>query len=104
MNNISKKAHLTINVILILLGIYSIYFVSNFWIGSQEQHEMVINNSGVSFFFKKFTFNLVVIAVLIGFIAIINKVLKNKAIKKTLLYSVLLFLIVSAITIYFSMM
>lgn len=102
MANFSKNTYSAINIILILLGAYLIYFISNFWIGSQEQHEKVIDNSGVSFFFKKFAFNLVVICVLIGSMAIINKVLKNKAMKNTLLYSALWFLIVSAVAIYFS--
>lgn len=103
MTNISKNTHLTINIILTLLGAYIVYFISNFWIGSQEQHEMVIDNSGVSFFFKKFVLNLVVIAFVIGLMAIINKLLKNRNIKKTLLYSTILLIVLSIVSIFFSM-
>lgn len=103
MTNISKNTHLAVNIILILLGAYLVYFISNFWIGSQEQHERIIDNSGVSFFFKKFVLNLVVIAFIIGLMAIVNKLLKNKNMKKTLLYSTVLLIVLSIVTIFFSM-
>lgn len=103
MSNTNKNTYLAINIVLILLGSCCLYFISNFWIGSQEQLEELINNSGAIFFFKKFAFNLVIIGFLIGLMAIINKMLKNKTIKKTLLYSLLLFVVVSIVTIYFSM-
>ncbi len=103
MTNISKNTYLTVNIILVLLGAYIVYFISNFWIGSQDQHEMVIDNSGVSFFFKKFVLNLAVIALIIGFMAIVNKLLKNNNIKKTLLYSTILLIVLSIVAISFSM-
>lgn len=102
MKKISKNTHLAVNIVLVLLGAYCLYFISNFWIGSEEQHKELINNSGVSFFFKKFAFNLVVIAFIIGFMAIVNKALKNEAMKKALLYSIILLIVISIITIYFS--
>jgi len=102
MNRISKNTHLAVNILIILLGAYSLYFMSNFWIGSEEQHKELINNSGVSFFFKKFAFNLVLIGLIIGFMAIVNKTLKNEVMKKTLLYSIILLIVISVVTIYFS--
>lgn len=108
MNRISKITYLSINIALVLLGSYCLYFVSHFWIGSQEQHQEVLATSGSSYFFGKFFINLIFIAVVIGIIAIVNRILKNinggkLPVKRILLFDLLLLIIASSITIFLSM-
>lgn len=103
MKRISKNTHFVVNTIMMLLGAYCLYFISNFWIGSEEQHKEIITNSGVSFFFKKFAFNLIPIGLIIGFMVIVNKLLKNETMKKTLLYSIIFLIVISIVTVYLSM-
>ena len=103
MKRTSKNTHLAVNTVLILIGAFCLYFMSNFWIGTEEQHKELINNSGISFFFKKFAFNLIAIALIIGIIALLNRIFKNESIRKTIIYSFIILLIISAISIFISM-
>ena len=102
MSKISSYGYLIMNLILVSLGTYCLYIISNFWIGTEQQHHELIMNYKGAFFLKKFILNLGIIFLFIVFMGILNTLLKNEKMKNTLFYSLLLFLIISAIFIYMS--
>ena len=69
---------------------------------SEEQYEELMMNHWNSFLLKKFVFNLFIIVLLLVFMAVLNKLLKNEKIKSTLFYALILFVLTSIITIYAS--
>ena len=53
------------NTLYTILGSILIYFTSNAWIGTQEDHEQVLTNSTLEYFFSRFLFNLLFILILL---------------------------------------
>ena len=102
MDKIRSNGSLIINSIFIIFGSCCLYFAANLWIGSEEQYEELMMNHWNSFLLKKFVFNLFIIVLLLVFMAVLNKLLKNEKIKSTLFYALILFVLTSIITIYAS--
>jgi hypothetical protein len=54
-----------------------LYFTSLFWLGSKEQHNELIKNSALTFFFNRLIFNLLVILFLTAIIGVVNWLVKK---------------------------
>jgi hypothetical protein len=108
MNKTNKAIYLLINLALVSLGGYLLFFTSFFSMGSEEQHRELIDTAKAEYFFSRFFVNLITISIVIGVIALINfifrKVIKQKSpFKKILLFNTVALLLISIVMIYLSM-
>jgi hypothetical protein len=70
--------YIGINILLVLACLYALYFASFFWLGTEEQHRMVIAGSGVSYFVRRFLLNLIPILVVIGLVNLFARMLGKR--------------------------
>lgn len=108
MSNANKAIYILINLVSVSLGAYCLFFTSFFSMGSEEQHQELMNTAKTEFFFSRFFLNLIVVGIFIGVSALINftfrKVVKQKpSFKRILLFETVALLLISIIMIYFSM-
>lgn len=57
----SKKGLSIVTLIVYLLGLFIIWFFTEFWIGSQEDYENLLASNGLSFKLKKAFANLAIV-------------------------------------------
>lgn len=103
----NKIATLIINLITLIFGVIAISFVTNFWIGSQEQHETILKDSSTEFIIGKISLNLflgVVILLVLFFLLRIGNWLSSEnqkvEVKKVLIINAIV-LTISSILIVF---
>ncbi len=95
------------NSIIVLIGGCGLFFTSFFWIGSQEQHQELIEASGVYFFLKRFFVNMIFIAMTLGLVMICVKLfakgtVKEISLRRILLIDLIVLVSLSVILIYLS--
>lgn len=108
MTSVNKIVYHAINILLVLLGLWALYFLSFFWIGSIEQHQQIIESSSVSYFIKRFGLNLILVVFFLGLVKILNRsmtgVMQSSTLPKKILFiDLLVFMIASAFMIFLSM-
>ena len=104
----SNVIYIVINMILVLMCGYALFFTSFFWIGTQEQHQALIEASSISYFAKRFLLNLVLILAVMGIIMLFTRILgkrirKDLYVRRVILIDVLVLLCSSAVMIWLSM-
>jgi hypothetical protein len=97
-----------INMVLVIMCGYGLFFTSFFWLGTQEEHQALIETSSVFYFIKRFLLNLIFILIAMGLMMLLTRVLGRRVImdlfvKKILLIDVLVLLSSSAVMIFLSM-
>lgn len=108
MTSVNKIVYHAINILLVLLGLWALYFLSFFWIGSIEQHQQIIESSSVSYFIKRFGLNLILVVFFLGLVIILNRsmtgVMQSSTLPKKILFiDLLVYMIASAFMIFLSM-
>lgn len=104
----SNVIYIGINMMLVLMCGYALFFTSFFWLGTQEQHRALIEASSLSYFAKRFLLNLILILVVMGLIMLFTRILgrriaKDLFVRRVILIDALVLLSSSAVMIFLSM-
>ncbi len=94
-----------VNGLIVISGLALLFFVSTFWIGSQEQYNHAIDNSKLIFMAKKTLMSLFISTILASLIYIISGfVFKRNTLDtiRTTKLDFVIFLIVSVVTVLYN--
>jgi hypothetical protein len=62
----------SINTFLVVIGLLLLFFIANFWLGTQGQHEQLIASSKMKYFFGRLSMNIIASLAFVLFLWLLN--------------------------------
>ena len=100
--------YIGVNMLLVFVCVYALFFTSFFWLGTEEQHRTLLEASSISYFVKRFLLNLILIFFVMGLVMLLTRILgkritKDLFVRRVILIDILVLISSSAVMIFLSM-